>query len=74
MGGAPNGDPSDFLERNPVWNRLERPVGLISTDGSGGVGIGEEPCLITGSKNAGGREGSICAIAGDEFSSPLGVA
>jgi hypothetical protein len=39
VGGG--GDPSDFFERNPAWKRLT--FGLISIDGSGGAGIGEEP-------------------------------
>src|ERR1700722_14004389 len=33
------GEPSDFLDKKPVWNLLER--GLMSREASGGVGMGE---------------------------------
>lgn len=39
VGGG--GEPSDFLERNPAWKRFA--LGLISIEGSGAVGIGDEP-------------------------------
>ena len=39
VGGG--GEPSDFFERKPAWNRFT--LGLISIDGSGAVGIGDEP-------------------------------
>ena len=39
VGGG--GDAPDFLERNPAWNRLA--FGLMSIEGSGAVGTGEEP-------------------------------
>ena len=39
LGGG--GEPSDFFERKPAWNRFA--LGLSSIDGSGADGIGEEP-------------------------------
>lgn len=39
LGGG--GDPSVFFERKPAWNRFA--LGLISIDGCGAVGIGDEP-------------------------------
>jgi hypothetical protein len=64
------GDPSDFFDKKPAWKRLER--GMRSMDGSGGVGIGEEPCF-TGSENDGGAAISAEEISG-VASSALGVA
>lgn len=40
VGAAESGDPSDRLDRKPAWNRFER--GLMSIEGSGGVGTGGE--------------------------------
>jgi hypothetical protein len=39
VGGG--GEPSDLFERKPAWKRFT--LGLISIDGSGAAGIGEDP-------------------------------
>lgn len=53
VGAAESGDPSDRLDRKPAWNRLER--GLMSIEGSGGVGTGDElPCRDLVNERVGG--------------------
>ena len=39
VGGG--GEPSDFFERYPAWKRFA--LGLMSIEGSGANGIGDEP-------------------------------
>ena len=66
VGGG--GDPSDFFERNPAWNRLI--LGLISIDGSGRAGIGEEPeeSLDKSAAKYDGRAGKTTLCSTDETS------
>ena len=62
------GDPADFFERNPAWKRLI--LGLISIDGSGGAGIGEEleESLDASPAKYGGRAGKTTLCSTDETS------
>ena len=66
VGGG--GVPSDFFERNPAWKRFT--LGLISIDGSGAVGIGEEPSesLETSPARYEGRAGRTMLCSTDEIS------
>jgi hypothetical protein len=66
VGGG--GDTPDFLERNPAWNRLA--FGLMSIDGSGAVGTGEEPreALETSACRYDGSGGGSIAGSAEETS------
>lgn len=66
VGGG--GDPSDFFAKNPAWNRLT--LGLISNDGSGACGIGDEPreSFETSSERYDGSAGSATFCSADETS------
>jgi hypothetical protein len=67
VGGG--GDPTcAFFERKPAWNRFA--FGLISIEGSGAAGIGEEPreSFEVSSAKYGGRGGGTMVRSTDETS------
>lgn len=66
LGGG--GEPSDFFERKPAWNRFA--LGLSSINGSGADGVGEEPreSLDTSPARYDGKVGRTILCSPDEAS------